>query len=121
MIGGSIAGSNIHVLGQTLAHALSLDRVLIVLDDEEHPFYDTQYCKSGENFHDCYFEPISSCTIEDVRRAAGAALQELRKYDVAGCRSSIQAASKCAAHCLLMRVTTLFCVSPAPCHYMLSL
>ena len=35
-------GSNIHVLGQALAHALSLDRILLVYADQNHPFYDTE-------------------------------------------------------------------------------
>lgn len=68
------AGSNIHCLGQALAHALSLNRVLILLKDEEHPYYDTQYCNPEENYHDCYFEALTSCTIDDARTAAGTML-----------------------------------------------
>ena len=35
-------GSNIHVLGMALAHALTLDRVLLIHNDDNHPFYDAQ-------------------------------------------------------------------------------
>lgn len=61
-------------MGQALAHAMALDRILIVPNDEKHPFYDTKYCEPGGKFHDCYFEPLTSCTLEDVRLASGTAM-----------------------------------------------
>lgn len=35
-------GSNIHVLGMALAHALTLGRVLLIYTDDDHPFFDTE-------------------------------------------------------------------------------
>lgn len=61
-------------MGAALANALNTDRVLIVPNDEGHPFYDTEYCEPGGNFHDCYFESLTSCTHDDVMAASGEAL-----------------------------------------------
>ena len=64
-------GSNVHILGEALAHALSLGRVLMLPRDLEHPFLDQRFCPHEENFHDCYFESLTTCSAEDVRVASG--------------------------------------------------
>ena len=66
-------GSNIHLMGQALSHAMRLDRVLMVAEDPGHPYYDNSYCPPGTSVHDCYFEPVSSCTWADVAAAQGLA------------------------------------------------
>ena len=55
---------------------LDSDRVLNIRRDDGHPFFDTQYCRPEEDFHNCYFEALSSCIIEDARLAAGAMLHK---------------------------------------------
>eukprot|EP00607_Mallomonas_marina_P003011 CAMPEP_0182435834 /NCGR_PEP_ID=MMETSP1167-20130531/77916_1 /TAXON_ID=2988 /ORGANISM="Mallomonas Sp, Strain CCMP3275" /LENGTH=128 /DNA_ID=CAMNT_0024627299 /DNA_START=196 /DNA_END=579 /DNA_ORIENTATION=+ len=66
-------GSQYHVEGSFLAIAMNLDRVLIA-----HPVFpsswqfENPHCQTKEkkytNF-DCYYEPYSSCTIQDVMSA----------------------------------------------------
>lgn len=48
-----------------------LNRVLVVAHDPEHPFYDADWCGRDVSHHDCYFEPISSCTMADVAARIG--------------------------------------------------
>ena len=66
-------GSTIHVMGRALSHAMRLNRVLMVVEDPEHPYYDRQYCPPGTSVHDCYFEPVSNCSWADVAAAQGLA------------------------------------------------
>lgn len=48
-----------------------LNRVLLIANDPKHPFYDEEWCGPDLSHHDCYFEPISSCTMDDVATHAG--------------------------------------------------
>ena len=66
-------GSTWHIMGQVLAHAIAMARVLVLAPDEGHAFYDGQWCGPDSNYHDCYFHPVSSCTYEDAEAAAGGA------------------------------------------------
>lgn len=60
-------GSNYHLMGGALAYALALKRVLLLMNDRDHPYYDASYCGENEpSYHNCYFEPISNCTLEDA-------------------------------------------------------
>lgn len=70
-------GSNIHCLGQTLAVAMTLNRVLIIAEDTSHPYYDAAFCGATKSFHDCYFEPVSSCTLADVAKVLSAEVMNL--------------------------------------------
>jgi hypothetical protein len=82
-------GSEFHVLGEGLAMAMNLGRVYVMFPDRGNSGLsdkmnslnrfqvDTEYCrKQGKLSLECYFEPWSSCTIEDALR--GATLQQLR-------------------------------------------
>lgn len=72
-------GSNYHIMGGALAYGLALGRVLILMDDLDHPYYDPQYCGDREpSFHTCYFEPISNCSLKDARAVLGV---EALNYD----------------------------------------
>ena len=73
-----LTGSHIHVLGEALAHALSMGRVLVLARDLEHPFYDAHFCPNEETFHNCYFEGLTSCSAEDIRSASGEILSMQR-------------------------------------------
>lgn len=64
-------GSNFHCMGQVLAYAINLDRVLVLAHDPDHPYYDPTYCGNNANYHDCFFEPVSSCSLSDARNLAG--------------------------------------------------
>ncbi len=66
-------GSTWHVLGQALAHAIAMDRVLVLAADGAHAFYDAAWCGADATYHDCYFLPVSSCTLADAEAAAGGA------------------------------------------------
>jgi hypothetical protein len=82
-------GSEFHVLGAGLALAMSLGRVYVMLEhqgdsslnDKVHSLNDfqinTEFCrKQGKLSLDCYYEPWSSCTLEDALQ--GTTLQTLR-------------------------------------------
>lgn len=64
-------GSNVHLMGQSLAIAMALDRVLLVAEDINHPYYDAEYCTHTKTYHDCYFEPISYCNLTDAAKSLG--------------------------------------------------
>lgn len=57
-------GSTWHIMGQALAHALTMDRIFLVAGDTENSYYDPEWCGPDAHFHDCYFEATSSCTLE---------------------------------------------------------
>ena len=62
-------GSTWHIMGQALAHALTMDRIFVLAGDPENAYYDEQWCGENENYHTCYFEATSSCTLDDVEAA----------------------------------------------------
>ena len=92
LIGGGFEsgfGSEFHVLGAGFALAMSMNRVYIMLAtngdsslmDKMHSNnqfqVDIDYCrKQNKTNLDCYFEPWSSCTLEDALK--GTTLQTLR-------------------------------------------
>jgi hypothetical protein len=92
LIGGGFEsgfGSEIHVLGSGMALAMSLNRVYIMLAtngdsslmDKMHSNnkfqVDIDFCrKQGKTNLECYYEPWSSCTLEDALQ--GTTLQTLR-------------------------------------------
>jgi hypothetical protein len=59
-------GSALHHMGQALALALQLGRVLVVAPDRGYPYYDAGKCGEGTPFEACYFEPLSSCSWRDA-------------------------------------------------------
>jgi len=62
-------GSRIHVEGWGLAIAMELGRVYLLHPDGDNIFWETNnpHCKSqGKSTLDCYYEPVSSCTIQDA-------------------------------------------------------
>jgi hypothetical protein len=89
LIGGgweSGFGSELHVLGTGLALALKMNRVYLLLAtngdsgrmDKMHSInkwqVDIDYCRKQNNTNlDCYFEPWSSCTLDDA--LAGSSMQ----------------------------------------------
>ena len=66
-------GSNIHVMGLALSHALTMGRVLMTMEDHAHPFYDGEHCGPA-GYYDCYFEPVSNCTTGDMAALLGGAV-----------------------------------------------
>lgn len=78
-------GSNVHLLGQTLAIAMALERVLLVAEDPSHPYYDAGFCTDTKSYHDCYFEAISSCNLSDAATSVGLASLDYSKInDISG-------------------------------------
>ena len=82
-------GSEIHVLGSGLALAMSMNRVYIMLADRgdsslmdkmhsNNAFQvDHEYCRGQSKLNlECYYEPWSSCTLEDALKDTS--LQNLR-------------------------------------------
>ena len=67
-LGGGF-GSNIHVEASILAIAMNHDRIYVrhpVWFNGQWPFQ-FPFCKSVHNrTYDCYYEPVSSCTLTDV-------------------------------------------------------
>ena len=64
-------GAQFHVWGGMLNSALSLSRILLQSPDEITPsFLKNPLCGNASNL-ECYFEPWSSCTLEDALGADG--------------------------------------------------
>lgn len=59
-------GSIIHVIGYFLSVAMSTGRVLLLEKRPMTAYEDEHFCP-GENFMDCYFLPITNCTIDSFR------------------------------------------------------
>ena len=83
-------GSEMHVIGAGLALAMSMNRVYIMLADQgdsslmdkmhsNNKFHvDIDFCRKKDNFNlDCYYEPWSSCTLEDALK--GTSQQKIRQ------------------------------------------
>ena len=64
-------GSYIHIMGQVLSLAIRLNRVLVMQQDDAHPYFDIEACDKGSPQHDCYFVPVSSCSLKDVEATLG--------------------------------------------------
>ena len=67
-------GSEIHVLGSYLAHAMNLNRALLLHPKSAFEWQtDVPFCRHGNDNAEsvvlnteCYFEPLSSCTLRDA-------------------------------------------------------
>ena len=62
-------GANIHVMGQVLSLAMRMGRVLVLEADDAHPYFESGRCDPALSHHECYFEPVSACTLADVDAA----------------------------------------------------
>ena len=60
-------------MGLALSHALTMGRVLMTTADHAHPFYDGEHCGPA-GYYDCYFEPVSNCTHDDMAALLGGAV-----------------------------------------------
>lgn len=82
-------GSEFHVIGAGLALAMRMKRVYVMLADQGDSALmdkmrsinnfqvDTEFCRKQKHLNlDCYYEPWSSCTLEDALR--GTTMQALR-------------------------------------------
>jgi len=59
--------AQVHSLGTVLAKALDLGRVLLLQYYEPHTIYTSgAYCEGLPNMDDCFFERLSSCSIDDL-------------------------------------------------------
>ncbi|KAG0576738.1 hypothetical protein KC19_5G104100 [Ceratodon purpureus] len=59
-------GSSVHVAGVALQAALNLNRILVLSPQPNFEWNNGEYCKGMDTIDECYFEPLSSCTIYDV-------------------------------------------------------
>ncbi|BDA47771.1 hypothetical protein COCOBI_11-0280 [Coccomyxa sp. Obi] len=59
-------GSIFHQMGQALALAIEMDRVLVIAYTPQFPYYSAARCGVGVSFEACYFEPLSSCSWRDA-------------------------------------------------------
>ena len=59
-------GSVLHVATTFLQAALDLDRILVLWPQPGQDWLRGSYCDGTDTLDDCYFEPLSSCTIYDV-------------------------------------------------------
>ena len=62
-------GSTLHIATWALAEAIQMDRILLFSPSPNGVWTQGSFCEGFDNFHDCYFEPISSCNYHDVVRA----------------------------------------------------
>ena len=44
-----------------LAAALDLDRIMLFLDPDSHPYLADDFCKNRRSMDTCYFLPMSNC------------------------------------------------------------
>lgn len=59
-------GSVVHVLSIALQAALNMDRILLLAPQPQFEWVQGHYCEGMETLDECYFEPLSSCTILDA-------------------------------------------------------
>ncbi|BDA43791.1 hypothetical protein COCOBI_04-8080 [Coccomyxa sp. Obi] len=59
-------GSILHQMGQALALAIEMQRVLVIAYTPQFPYYSAARCGVGVSFEACYFEPLSSCSWRDA-------------------------------------------------------
>ena len=77
--GGHGIGSTLHYATWALAKAIELDRVLLFVPTPEGPWSQGNFCEGYLGLHDCYFEPVSSCSFADVMGIAS--LSEVPNLD----------------------------------------
>lgn len=73
-------GSVIHVLGVALQAALNLDRILILMPQPDVEWNTGKYCEGMDTIDECYFEPLSSCTVLDAFGALEISNENLKKF-----------------------------------------
>ncbi|KAG0563996.1 hypothetical protein KC19_8G074500 [Ceratodon purpureus] len=59
-------GSVIHVTSAALLAALNMDRILVLSPQPHNNWVNGRFCEGMDTIDECYFEPLSSCTIFDV-------------------------------------------------------
>lgn len=59
-------GSVIHVTVIALLAALNMNRILVLAPQPNFEWVQGKFCEGTDTMDECYFEPLSSCTIHDV-------------------------------------------------------
>lgn len=59
-------GSTIHVASVALLAALNLNRTLVLFPQPNYEWVQGKFCEGLETLDECYFEPLSSCSIADA-------------------------------------------------------
>lgn len=59
-------GTILHHLGVALQAAIDLDRILVLYPQPNYEWVNGWFCNETSALDECYFEPLSSCTIADA-------------------------------------------------------
>lgn len=59
-------GTILHALGVALQAALNLDRILVLNPQPNYEWVNGWFCQNTNALDECYFEPLSSCTVDDA-------------------------------------------------------
>lgn len=59
-------GTILHTLGVALQAAINLDRILVLNPQPHYEWVNGWFCQNKTTLDECYFEPISSCTVHDA-------------------------------------------------------
>lgn len=59
-------GSVVHVLSIALQAALNMNRILLLSPQPNFEWVQGKFCEGTDTLDECYFEPVSSCTILDA-------------------------------------------------------
>lgn len=59
-------GSMLHIAGVALLTALNTNRILVLAPQSNVGWVQGQFCEGLDTMDECYFEPLSSCTIYDA-------------------------------------------------------
>ncbi|KAG0626054.1 hypothetical protein M758_2G099200 [Ceratodon purpureus] len=59
-------GTILHHLGVALQAAIDLDRILVLYPQPNYEWVNGWFCTDTSALDECYFEPLSSCTIADA-------------------------------------------------------
>lgn len=59
-------GTILHHLGVALQAAIDLDRILVLYPQPAYEWVNGWFCTDTTSLDECYFEPLSSCTIADA-------------------------------------------------------
>jgi len=59
-------GTILHALGVALQAALNLNRILVLNPQPNYEWVNGWFCQNTSTLDECYFEPLSSCTVHDA-------------------------------------------------------
>lgn len=73
-------GSILHAMGVALQAALNLDRILVLYPQPAFEWTNGLFCQGTSTLDQCYFEPLSNCTVADAFGNMSVSLDSLWRF-----------------------------------------